>query len=308
MVDQSRTGGINGHVAGSARIPCLTRSARRCTASKRGDYRRRPDWRLDRPGPARAQAGGRVVGIGRRKESLAAAQELGCVNETTTSIARGVQQADLVVVCTPVELIPSRLPKRPGTARPGVLHRRGSTKATLFAQREALLHRPIRRPLAVHRQPPDRRQREDRRRRGSRRLVRGRTVVVTPTASTDDRRGRTGSSVLAVARRDTCAHVARPPTMPRWPAPATCRIWWRPPLPPPRRRTAAVNRPAAGATRRASRPATPNCGGKSCWPTLSIPCRPWPILRECFRGCGRPWKRATGKRLAELLEEGKTPP
>jgi prephenate dehydrogenase len=47
----------------------------------------------------------RIIGIGWRHESLTRAQALGCITETTTSTAQGVKQADLVVVCTPVELV-----------------------------------------------------------------------------------------------------------------------------------------------------------------------------------------------------------
>jgi prephenate dehydrogenase len=46
---------------------------------------------------------GRVIGIGRRGETLAAALARGCVTETTTSIADGAREANLVIACTPVE-------------------------------------------------------------------------------------------------------------------------------------------------------------------------------------------------------------
>jgi prephenate dehydrogenase len=46
-----------------------------------------------------------VVGIGRRETTLRAAQELGAVTACTTDVAAGVARADVVVVCTPVELI-----------------------------------------------------------------------------------------------------------------------------------------------------------------------------------------------------------
>jgi len=47
----------------------------------------------------------RVVGIGRRVSSLRKAREVGAVDATTTSIARGVADAELIVVCTPVQQV-----------------------------------------------------------------------------------------------------------------------------------------------------------------------------------------------------------
>ena len=47
----------------------------------------------------------RVIGIGRRRSTLDKAKRLGAIDSGTTSIARGVAEADLVIVCTPVELI-----------------------------------------------------------------------------------------------------------------------------------------------------------------------------------------------------------
>jgi prephenate dehydrogenase len=47
----------------------------------------------------------RVIGIGRRHETLERAKRLGCVSEIATSAAEGVSDADLAIVCTPVEHI-----------------------------------------------------------------------------------------------------------------------------------------------------------------------------------------------------------
>ena len=46
-----------------------------------------------------------IVGIGRREASLKAALAHGCVTQTTTDLAAGVRQADLIIVCTPVDSI-----------------------------------------------------------------------------------------------------------------------------------------------------------------------------------------------------------
>lgn len=45
---------------------------------------------------------GNVIGIGRRQSSLRAARRVGAVTHTTIDLAKGVEGADLVVVCTPV--------------------------------------------------------------------------------------------------------------------------------------------------------------------------------------------------------------
>lgn len=47
----------------------------------------------------------RVIGIGRDAAKLRTAKKLGAVTETSLEIAKGVADADLVVVCTPVEHI-----------------------------------------------------------------------------------------------------------------------------------------------------------------------------------------------------------
>ena len=47
----------------------------------------------------------RVIGIGRSRSRLNRALRLGAITESTTSLARGVANADLIVVCTPVDCI-----------------------------------------------------------------------------------------------------------------------------------------------------------------------------------------------------------
>jgi cyclohexadieny/prephenate dehydrogenase len=44
----------------------------------------------------------RVIGVGRRQESLRAARRVGAVDHTTIGIEKGVAEAELVIVCTPV--------------------------------------------------------------------------------------------------------------------------------------------------------------------------------------------------------------
>src|SRR5688572_21232346 len=46
-----------------------------------------------------------VIGIGRRTTTLRTAKRRGAVTKTTTDLKAGVAQADLVVVCTPVDQV-----------------------------------------------------------------------------------------------------------------------------------------------------------------------------------------------------------
>ena len=74
----------------------------------------------------------RVVGVGRRRESLARAVELGAVDETSLDLESAVAEADLVVLATGVELIAQQaavvLPRMP---RGALLTDVGSAKGTI---------------------------------------------------------------------------------------------------------------------------------------------------------------------------------
>jgi prephenate dehydrogenase len=50
-----------------------------------------------------------VIGIGRRSSSLRVASRVGAVTSTTMDLARGVRQAELVVVCSPVERVAAQI-------------------------------------------------------------------------------------------------------------------------------------------------------------------------------------------------------
>lgn len=129
----------------------------------------------------------RVIGIGRRKASLATAQECGCVDETTTSVGRGVAKASLVVVCTPVETIPEFIAEAAAHAPANCyLTDAGSTKATVVARTEALLHKRQQGPLRFIGSHPIAGSEKSGAEAASSRLFRKRTCIITPTASTDD--------------------------------------------------------------------------------------------------------------------------
>lgn len=84
----------------------------------------------------------RIIGVGRNEATLAKALALKAVDETDTDVAHGVREADLVVVCTPVESIPEYVLAAAEHARPGTLVTdAGSTKAAIVQQIEAGLRK-----------------------------------------------------------------------------------------------------------------------------------------------------------------------
>lgn len=80
----------------------------------------------------------RVIGIGRDRRKLDKALDLGAVDEWTTDIYHGVREADLVVVCTPVESIVEFVQQAALNAQPKTLITdAGSTKELIVKQVEA---------------------------------------------------------------------------------------------------------------------------------------------------------------------------
>ncbi len=83
---------------------------------------------------------GRVVGVGRDRAKLAKAAELGAVDDVTTDIEEGVAEADLIIVCTPVDRIASDILAAAPHCRPGtVFTDGGSTKGNIIADVEGKL-------------------------------------------------------------------------------------------------------------------------------------------------------------------------
>lgn len=81
---------------------------------------------------------GRVVGIGRDRERLEAAREMDAIDEVATSLALGVREADVVVVCTPVTRIGRDVIEAAHEAPSDVLVTdAGSTKRLLVGEVEA---------------------------------------------------------------------------------------------------------------------------------------------------------------------------
>lgn len=129
----------------------------------------------------------RVVGIGRRTTSLRTARRVGAVDTTTTDLSKGVAGAELVVVCTPVELIVEHALAAAAACPAGALITdAGSTKAEIVRQLDHDLGRGIRflgsHPLAGSEKNGAAQSDAD--------LFSGRVVVLTPTRRTraDDER------------------------------------------------------------------------------------------------------------------------
>lgn len=74
----------------------------------------------------------RVVGIGRRQETLRTARRVGAVDSTTVDMAKGVAEAELVVVCTPVGCVIEDIRQAARHCPKGTLITdAGSTKASI---------------------------------------------------------------------------------------------------------------------------------------------------------------------------------
>lgn len=123
----------------------------------------------------------RVIGIGRRNSSLQVARDAEVITETTTDLARGVSTANVIVVCTPVDLIAEQVCQIAQHCRPNALITdAGSTKAGLVRTIESSIGGAIRfvgsHPLAGSHESGPNAARGD--------LLDGRTVIVTPTDNT----------------------------------------------------------------------------------------------------------------------------
>lgn len=81
-----------------------------------------------------------IVGIGRRRGSLAKALDRGCVTSKTTSIASGVAKAQLVIVCTPVEHVAEHVAEAARHCPAGtIITDVGSTKQQIVREADAAI-------------------------------------------------------------------------------------------------------------------------------------------------------------------------
>ena len=122
-----------------------------------------------------------VIGIGRRQSSLRAARRVGAVTNTTIDLAKGVADADLVVVCTPVgRIVEDILQAAENCPEGALITDAGSTKQTIVEQLDGKLPRGCRflgsHPLAGSEKTGAAHATAD--------LFDGRLVILTPTANT----------------------------------------------------------------------------------------------------------------------------
>lgn len=125
-----------------------------------------------------------VVGVDRKPAALRCALDRGLVDEAVTDLADAVSHADLVLFCTPVDVLGSQVLAAARVCRPGtVLTDAGSTKDAIVREVEPHLPPGVffvgGHPLAgsekqgAEHADPD--------------LFRGRLVVLTPTAASDEK-------------------------------------------------------------------------------------------------------------------------
>lgn len=81
-----------------------------------------------------------VVGIGRRASSIKEALRRGAIDEGTLDLRKGVRGADLVIIATPVSLIPKLAKKIAGSLKEGcIITDVGSTKAEIVRSLERIV-------------------------------------------------------------------------------------------------------------------------------------------------------------------------
>lgn len=81
-----------------------------------------------------------IVGIGRKQTTLDTARQLGAIDHGVTNLASGVAQAQLIVVCTPVDTIAERVLHVATAAQPAALITDvGSTKQRIVATVDSAL-------------------------------------------------------------------------------------------------------------------------------------------------------------------------
>jgi prephenate dehydrogenase len=81
-----------------------------------------------------------IMGIGRKQTTLDTARHLGAIDHGVTNLASGVAQAQLIVVCTPVDTIAERVLHVAAAAQPAALITDvGSTKQRIVAAVDAAL-------------------------------------------------------------------------------------------------------------------------------------------------------------------------
>jgi prephenate dehydrogenase len=82
----------------------------------------------------------RVLGVGRRLSSLRQARRLGAIDRGTTKLRQGVADAELTILCTPVDVIADQaIETAAWCPRQAILTDAGSTKSRIVARLESQL-------------------------------------------------------------------------------------------------------------------------------------------------------------------------
>jgi prephenate dehydrogenase len=126
----------------------------------------------------------RIIGVGRRQNSLDTARKIGAIDHGVTTLAEGVSEAQLVVVSTPVDLVVERVAQIVAAAPPGALITDvGSTKESIVSMVDAALatRRSGPRFVGSHPLAGDHRTGAEHARAD---MFDGRVVVVTPSEAT----------------------------------------------------------------------------------------------------------------------------
>src|SRR4051812_47971690 len=126
----------------------------------------------------------KVIGIGRRQQSLDVARDVGAIDHGVTNLASGVAQAQLIIVATPVDTIAERVIQASAACPAGsLITDAGSTKEVIVAAADAGLagRRGGPRFVGSHPLAGDHRTGPEHARAD---LFDGRTVVITPTEHT----------------------------------------------------------------------------------------------------------------------------
>ncbi|MDD4179547.1 MAG: prephenate dehydrogenase/arogenate dehydrogenase family protein [Candidatus Margulisbacteria bacterium] len=90
------------------------------------------------------QASLKITGVPRREETIKLALQLGAIDEGTTDLAKGVADADLVFVCTPINLIiPIITEIAPKLKKGAIVTDVGSSKYEIVSQAEKLMPKGV---------------------------------------------------------------------------------------------------------------------------------------------------------------------
>ena len=88
----------------------------------------------------RSEFHGEIIGLGRRWSSLKNALDAGAVDSATLDYAEALKDADILLICTPVDIIPAILEKALEHAQSGcIITDVGSTKSQVVAEVEKLI-------------------------------------------------------------------------------------------------------------------------------------------------------------------------